>query len=199
MDSLKPDKELPSFERIILKLQKRKDGKGWPFNTGILGISINAGLVGLVSNSYFRRMLKVRKLLLFTSLPMVVIPAISILPMWTMYVAKPIVEGDLSCDICAQMRGAALNVTFGLLYPCFVSIPLVASIALRYKTVDIPKVGFSKEVFLKQMKFWSEKSRFFKSQFISLAFFQFVVGMYIAHKQYVVAQEFVHKPNIFGK
>ncbi|XP_033122580.1 transmembrane protein 126A-like [Anneissia japonica] len=194
INELRPREPIPQFERTISKLQKLENGEGWPYNAGAMAIALNAGLVGLVSNSYFRRMLKVRKLLVFTSLPMAVLPALSITPAWVMLISKPLVEGSLRCDICAQMRGVALNFTFGLIYPSIIAMPLVASIALRHKTVEVPEMKFSKAAINAQMKFWVQKSRFFKSQFISLALFQCVAGMYIAHKQYAVALEYVHKP-----
>ena len=85
----------------------------WPFGYGNLVLPLNAGLVGLVGNSFFRRMLKVRQGLILTSLPSALLPALVMTPAWMGFITKPILLGDLQCSICADIRGGLVNFLLG--------------------------------------------------------------------------------------
>ena len=85
----------------------------WPFLTGNPLVAFNTGLVGLVSNSFFRRMLMVRQGLILSSLPMAVVPGITITLLYPTLISFPILTGDLNCPLCASMRGGLMGFTLG--------------------------------------------------------------------------------------
>ncbi|XP_033637514.1 transmembrane protein 126A-like [Asterias rubens] len=165
------------------QIQELPSGKRWPFDMGPLMLSVNAGLVGVISNSFFRRMLMVRKGLFLTSLPMAIMPALIMTPAWSELISKPILLGNMKCEICADIRGGLINFALGAVYPFFLAGPLSAALAKRYDTVKIPKLSLKKSDQRTLFNFWSGKVRYFKTQFIAITIFQTCFGMYVAGSQ----------------
>ncbi|XP_054770680.1 transmembrane protein 126A-like [Lytechinus pictus] len=160
--------------------------KAWPFQTGNPLVAFNTGLVGLVSNSFFRRMLMVRRGLFLSSLPMAAIPGITMTLVYPMVISTPILVGDIQCPLCASLRAGALGLTLGSVFPFLLSIPLNSALAISYGTMEVPM--FSKKTsFSEALKFWQKKIRYFKGQFISIAIFQTLMFAFVADRQFTLA------------
>lgn len=161
--------------------------KAWPFLTGNPLVAFNTGLVGLVSNSFFRRMLMVRHGLILTSLPMAAIPGITVTLLYPALISAPILMGDIQCPLCASLRAGVMGLTIGALYPFLMAIPLNSSLAVRYDTLKIPSFPKDKSSFDKALQFWQRKIRYFKGQFISVAIFQTFMFAFVADRQFKLA------------
>ncbi|XP_072180389.1 transmembrane protein 126A-like [Diadema setosum] len=168
-------------------IQALEPQKAWPFKTGNLIVAFNSGLVGLVSNSFFRRMLMVRHGLVLSSLPMAAIPGITVTLMFPTFITTPILLGDINCPLCASLRAGLMGLTIGAAYPFLMAAPLNASLAVRAKTMEIPQLTKNTS-FQTVMDFWMRKMRYFKGQFITMAIFQMISFAYVADRQFQIAR-----------
>ncbi|XP_038051213.1 transmembrane protein 126A-like [Patiria miniata] len=178
-----------ALEKQLQLVKKLPDSKSWPFGYGPLVLSINAGLVGVIGNSFFRRMLMVRRGLFLTSIPSTLMPALLIAPAYMKFVTHPILLNDLDCAVCAEIRGGLINFLLGAMYPVLLAAPLNAALARRYDTVKVPSMSFKNFDRSHFVKFWRSKIRYFKGQFVTIAIFQTIFGMFIAGSQMRVAKE----------
>ncbi|XP_071477305.1 transmembrane protein 126A-like [Diadema antillarum] len=168
-------------------IQALEPQKAWPFKTGNIIVAFNSGLVGLVSNSFFRRMLMVRHGLVLSSLPMAAIPGITVTLMYPTFITTPILLGDINCPLCASLRAGLMGLTIGAVYPFLMAAPLNASLAMRAKTMEIPQLTKNTS-FQTVMDFWTRKMRYFKGQFITMAIFQMISFAYVADRQFQIAR-----------
>ncbi|XP_022095182.1 transmembrane protein 126A-like isoform X2 [Acanthaster planci] len=178
-----------ALNKQLEQLKKLPDSKKWAFGYGSLILSINAGLVGVIGNSFFRRMLMVRKGLFLTSIPSALMPGLLIGPIYMKCVTYPILLNDLNCAVCADIRGGLINFLLGTAYPIFLAAPLSAALAYRYDTVKLPALSYKNFDQRQFVDFWRSKVRYFKGQFITIAIFQTCFGMFIAGSQMQVARQ----------
>ncbi|XP_030838009.1 transmembrane protein 126A [Strongylocentrotus purpuratus] len=190
---LKDSKEQREVISVSAALKEQYDAikalggpKAWPFVQGNPLVAFNTGLVGLVSNSFFRRMLMVRKGLVLSSLPMAVIPGITMTLIYPILISNPILVGDLKCPLCASLRAGALGLTLGSIYPFLLAIPLNSALAINYATIEVPMFS-KKSSFNEALQFWQRKVRYFKGQFISIAIFQMFLFAFVADRQFRLA------------
>ncbi|XP_019620376.1 PREDICTED: transmembrane protein 126A-like [Branchiostoma belcheri] len=149
--------ELTEAELIRLQyqaLQQIPKEKRWPFTSGVTTVGVNAGFVGLIANSMFRRVLDVTQARLLSALPMFLIPAVTATGAWQAFVAQSMLAGNLNCPVCAQVRGASINVLAGFVNPVCLAIPMAGGLAKRYYTAVLPK-GSIRDFW----EFWVRTSR----------------------------------------
>lgn len=111
------------------------------FIYGPLYLAGNAGLAGLISNSFYRRVLHVRQGPFASSLPMAVLPFLTTYALYNAAVSGPLMQGDLNCPSCALMRGALVGVVGGGVYPILLALPVNLGLASTYKTSPMPEKG----------------------------------------------------------
>ncbi|XP_035693741.1 transmembrane protein 126A-like [Branchiostoma floridae] len=88
--------ELTQAELIRLQyqaLQQFPKEKRWPFTSGVTTVGVNAGFVGLIANSMFRRVLQVTQARVLSALPMFLIPAVTASAAWQAFVAQSMLAG----------------------------------------------------------------------------------------------------------
>ncbi|CAG5991327.1 transmembrane protein 126A [Menidia menidia] len=101
----------------------------------------NAGLAGLISNSFYRRTLNVRAARFASNLPMAVLPFLTTCALYNATVSKPLLSGELNCPTCSLIRGALVGVVGGGLYPILLALPLNIGLASRYASAPLPENG----------------------------------------------------------
>ncbi|XP_070537909.1 transmembrane protein 126A-like isoform X2 [Ptychodera flava] len=174
-------------EREVLDLQWKAisqlpNKEGWPFQTGLVALAANSSFTGLVSLSFYRRMMKVRAGFLLTSIPMAVVPFMTTAMTWHSFLNIPLLMGQINCGVCTQIRGTLLNVVVGAIYPTALAIPLVTSLAIKHKTVEIPK----KQGLVGLLKFYTRMNKHMQTRFMTICLYQAVLGYYIATKEFQV-------------
>ncbi|NXV82643.1 T126A protein, partial [Atlantisia rogersi] len=107
-------------------------------NHGSYFLAANSSLCGLAANNFFRKILHVRKASLVSALPMTVIPFLSTMAVYEVFVREPLFAGDLNCEVCAVVRGGLIGAVVGGFYPVFLALPMNASLAARYASSPLP-------------------------------------------------------------
>ncbi|PIK45508.1 putative transmembrane protein [Apostichopus japonicus] len=170
------------------RLSQIPEEKRWPLNTGLAVVSINSTIVGLICNSYLRRMCMLGGKGVFLSMvPIAGSCALTMQAVWQATVVNPLVQGRLGCPLCAELRGGLVNFTLGAVYPLALAVPINGAMSVMYRTIEVP--FFTKKATPGQFfQFWVSKLRYFKVQFVTIAIFQTLVGTYLAGKQYETIQ-----------
>ncbi|XP_066266271.1 transmembrane protein 126A-like [Branchiostoma lanceolatum] len=172
--------ELTQAELVKLQyqaLQQIPKEKRWPFTSGITAVGVNAGFVGLIANSMFRRVLDVTQARLLSSVPMFLIPAVTASAAWQTFVAQSMLAGNLNCPVCAQVRGASINVLAGFINPVCMAIPMAGGLARRYYTAVLPKGNNFWE-------FWVKTSRPIVWRMLPALLLQVAWGAALASKEF---------------
>lgn len=128
-------------EMLLGNFEKLPDIEQKLFLYGPLYLGGNAGLAGLISNSLYRRALNITAARFASSLPMAVLPFLTTCALYDAAVSKPLLSGDLNCPTCSLLRGAAVGVVGGGLYPIILALPLNIGLASRYNTAPLPEKG----------------------------------------------------------
>ncbi|KAM6291967.1 transmembrane protein 126A-like isoform 1-T2 [Porphyrio hochstetteri] len=146
-------------------------------NHGSYFLAANSSLCGLAANNFFRKILHVRKASLVSALPMTVIPFLSTMAVYEVFVREPLFAGDLNCEVCAVVRGGLIGAVVGGFYPVFLALPMNASLAARYASSPLP----GKENLL---RFWLTAAQpvFRKTSMGILV--QVLTGLYLATKHH---------------
>ncbi|NXU53144.1 T126A protein, partial [Turnix velox] len=146
---------------------------------GAYFLAANSSICGLAANNFFRNILHVRKAFLASALPMTVIPFLSTLAVYEVFVREPLFSGDLNCEVCAVVRGGLIGAVLGGFYPILMALPVNASLAARYYSSPLP----GKENLL---RYWLTVSRpVFRKMSLGIVI-QGVTGLYLAAKQHGV-------------
>lgn len=140
-------------EMLSQNFEKLPDIDQKLFKYGSLYFGVNAGLVGLVANSLYRRALNVTQVRAITNLPMAVLPFVTAVAVYDAAVSGPLLSGDLNCPSCALIRGGLVGVVSGALYPTLLALPLNLYLATRYNTALMPETGSS------VLRYWIDVSR----------------------------------------
>ncbi|NXT79464.1 T126A protein, partial [Zapornia atra] len=141
LDSPQQSLYLESFKRaeiiqkILNELPKADQNL---VNHGSYFLAANSSLCGLAANNFFRNILHVRKASLVSALPMTVIPFLSTMAVYEVFVRQPLFAGDLNCEVCAVVRGGLIGAVVGGFYPVFLALPMNASLAARYASSPLP-------------------------------------------------------------
>ncbi|XP_021238332.1 transmembrane protein 126A [Numida meleagris] len=146
-------------------------------NHGSYFLAGNASLCGLTANNFFRKILNIRKAAIISALPMAVIPFVSTVAVYDVFLRDPLFSGELDCQVCAVVRGGLIGAVVGSLYPILMAIPVNGSLAARYSSSPLP----GKENLL---RFWLSVSQpvFRKMRFGVLV--QVLTGVFLATKHH---------------
>jgi len=128
-------------EMLMKNFEKLPDIDQKLFIYGPFYLGGNAGLAGLISNSFYRRALNVTAARFASNLPMAVLPFLTTCALYNAAVSKPLLSGDLNCPTCSTIRGALVGVVGGGLYPIFLALPLNIGLASRYSSAPLPEKG----------------------------------------------------------
>uniref|UniRef100_A0A4W4G2K9 Transmembrane protein 126A n=1 Tax=Electrophorus electricus TaxID=8005 RepID=A0A4W4G2K9_ELEEL len=141
----------------------------------------NAGLAGLIANSFFRRALNVSQGRFTSSLPMAVLPFLTTVALYNATVSKPLLSGDLNCPTCALIRGSLVGVGGGGLYPILLALPVNAALATRYdiNVTPMPEKG-------NLLRFWTNLSKSIVRKMFPVLILQTVFGTYLSNKHYEI-------------
>ncbi|NXC48695.1 T126A protein, partial [Penelope pileata] len=146
-------------------------------NHGSYFLAANASICGLTANNFFRNILNVRSAAIASALPMAVIPFLSTMAVYEVFVRDSLFSGELDCEVCAVVRGGLIGAVVGGFYPILMAIPVNASLAARYTSSPLP----GKENLL---RFWLTVSKpvFRKMRFGVLV--QALTGIFLATKHH---------------
>ncbi|XP_030768107.1 uncharacterized protein LOC115891703 [Sitophilus oryzae] len=143
-------KDLPKDAKVLTEEQalgfQIEIIKKWPSRLEVAALRYGPFLLGAASvytgvflNSHFRK-----KLMLFhygklsTYLPIVVLPAASSLLYHYEFVLKDIVLMKTPCPTCIELRSAAFQALFGVIFPLILAPLGCAAVSQRYKTYYLP-------------------------------------------------------------
>ncbi|KAM5180035.1 transmembrane protein 126A [Mantella aurantiaca] len=135
-------KRLPRFEQFF-------------FQYGSSLVSINSFACGLMAHSLFRNTLKVRRGYLLSCLPVTAVPVVFTAIYHELLVTQPLIEGSLTCHVCAMVRSGYIGVCMGgvapVLLAAFVNLMMVPN-AMRspvHGSVMREMISFTKPVFMR--------------------------------------------------
>ncbi|KAM6923467.1 transmembrane protein 126A [Xenentodon cancila] len=164
-------------EMLINNFEKLPDVEQKLFVYGPLYLGGNAALGGLISNSLFRRALNIIAARFASSLPMAVLPFMTTYGLYNAAVCKPLLSGDLNCPTCSLLRGAAVGVVGGGLYPLILALPLNLALASRYNSALLPEKG-------NLLRFCAEVSRPVFNKMRAVMLLQAVCGTYLGSRHF---------------
>ncbi|NXQ79694.1 T126A protein, partial [Nyctibius grandis] len=157
-------------------------------NHGSFFLAANSSICGLAANNFFRNILHVRRAALVSALPMAVVPFLSTAVVYEVFVREPLFSGELSCKVCAVVRGGLIGAVVGALYPVCLALPVNASLAARYSSSPLP----GKENLL---RFWLTVAQpVFRKMSLGVII-QAVTGLYLATKHHGIYVKILQRMN----
>ncbi|XP_028838671.1 transmembrane protein 126A [Denticeps clupeoides] len=174
------------------KFEKLPDLDRKLFTYGPLYLGGNAGLAGLVANSFYRRVLNVSQARIASSLPMATLPFLTTVALYNAVVSNPILAGDLNCPSCALIRGALVGLVGGGLYPILLALPVNAGLAARYQTSLLPERG-------SVLRHWTSVSRPVLQKMRIVLVLQAFFGTYLASKHFEIYKKMLQIPDSGGE
>ncbi|NWI30325.1 T126A protein, partial [Sula dactylatra] len=178
-------KRLEVIQKILSELPKADQNL---CNHGSYFLAANSSLCGLAANNFFRNILHVRRAFFVSALPMAAIPFLSTAAVYEVFVREPLFSGDLSCEVCAVVRGGLIGAVVGGLYPALLALPMNASLAARYSSSPLP----GKENLL---RFWLTTAQpVFRKMSLGVLI-QAVTGLYLAAKHHGVYIKILQQMN----
>ncbi|NWW94129.1 T126A protein, partial [Rhynochetos jubatus] len=182
---LEKSKRMEVIQKTLDKLPKADQNF---FNYGSYFLAANASLCGLVTNSFFRNILHIRRAAFVSALPMAVVPFISTAVVYDVFVREALFVGELNCEVCAVVRGGLIGAVVGGLYPVFLALPLNASLAARYSSSPLP----GKENLL---RFWHTTAQpIFRKMSLGVLL-QALTGLYLATKHHGIYIKILQQMN----
>ncbi|KFR08371.1 Transmembrane protein 126A, partial [Opisthocomus hoazin] len=146
-------------------------------NHGSYFLAANSSLCGLAANNFFRNILHIRRAFMLSAVPMAVVPFLSTAAVYEVFVREPLFSGELSCEVCAVVRGGLIGAVVGGFYPVFLALPMNASLAARYSSSPLP----GKENVL---RFWLTTAQpVFRKMSLGVLV-QVLTGLYLATKHH---------------
>ncbi|XP_037818447.1 uncharacterized protein LOC119608191 [Lucilia sericata] len=126
--------------KIISNWEKLSEVWSLRYAPGI--IAAFATGTGIFVNNHYRQKLKLGTYGRFsTYLPIVVIPALFTLSCHKLFVQRSILLQPMSeCPTCVQMRAAAFQVGFGVIYPTILAPMAACMFATRHYTYRLPSI-----------------------------------------------------------
>ncbi|KAJ8280099.1 hypothetical protein GJAV_G00050520 [Gymnothorax javanicus] len=176
------------MELLLRKFEQLPETDKKLFTYGPMYLGFNGAFVGLIANSFFRRVLNVTQGWITSSLPMAALPFIANVALFQACVSQPLLSGSLNCKACAEVRGGLVGVVVGGLYPAALALPVNAGLAARYNTTPMPEKGTTMSFVVK-----ISKPVFRKMIFIFLL--QAVSGYYLSSVQYRIYQKLLELPD----
>ncbi|KAM3867107.1 transmembrane protein 126A [Diretmus argenteus] len=146
------------------------------YNYGPMYLAGNAGLAGLVANSFYRRALNITQGRIASSLPMAVLPFLTTFALHNATISTPLLSGDLNCPTCVLMRGALVGAVGGGIYPILLALPVNVGLATTYNTAPMPEKGNT-------LRFWMELSRPILRKMRAVLVLQAFFGTYLSSRQ----------------
>ncbi|XP_029020555.1 transmembrane protein 126A [Betta splendens] len=137
----------------------------------------NAGIAGLIANSFYRRVLNVSQARITSSLPMAALPFLTTVALYTATVSSPLLAGDLNCPTCVLMRGALVGVVGGAVYPILLALPMNVGLASRYSTAPMPEKG-------NMLRYWVDISRPVLRKMRAVFLLQALFGTYLSRRHF---------------
>lgn len=164
-------------EMLAMNFERLPDIDQKLYQYGPAYLGANAGLVGLVSNSLYRRALNISQAHFASSLPMAVLPFLTTLALYNAAVSAPLMSGDLNCPSCALVRGALVSVVSGGVYPILLALPVNVGLATRYNTAFMPEKG-------NVLRYWIDLSRPILKKMRVVLVLQAFFGTYLGSRHF---------------
>ncbi|XP_068120836.1 transmembrane protein 126A [Hyperolius riggenbachi] len=163
---------LPKYKRLF-------------FDYGSALVCMNSVACGIGANTFFRRSLKIRSGTFLRALPAVVIPTVFVGIYHEMLITHPLIQGTLTCPVCAVMRSAYVGVLMGGLAPAFLAgyIHLTVAPHIRH---DPPKGGIFSQI-LAFVKPGLNRIKY-------LLLLQAVTSMVVASGQVAIVEDLLQMP-----
>ncbi|NXJ80637.1 T126A protein, partial [Trogon melanurus] len=157
-------------------------------NHGSYFLAANSSLCGLAANNFFRNILHVRRAPIVSGMPMAVIPFLSTVAVYEVFVRQALFSGELNCEVCAVVRGGLIGAVVGGLYPVFLALPMNASLAARFSSSPLP----GKENLL---RYWLTTARpVFRKMSLGVLI-QGLTGLYLATKHHGIYVKILQQMN----
>ncbi|KAL2094808.1 hypothetical protein ACEWY4_009527 [Coilia grayii] len=165
------------LEMISKHFEKLPENDRNFFSYGPMYLGGNAGLAGLVANSFWRRALNVTQGHIVSSLPMATLPFLTTVALYNVAVSSPLIMGDVNCPTCVVTRGFLVGVVGGGVYPLLLALPVSAGLAARYNTAPMPERG-------NIMRHWIKVSRPIVKRMAFVFVLQGFFGSYLASRHF---------------
>ncbi|XP_051275127.1 transmembrane protein 126A [Dicentrarchus labrax] len=164
-------------EMLAKNFEKLPDIDQKLFVYGHMYLGGNAGLAGVISNSFYRRALNVKEARISSNLPMAVLPFLTTYALYNATVSNPLLSGDLNCPTCVLMRGLLVGVVGGGVYPILLALPVSMGLAARYNTAPMPEKG-------NLLRYWMDISKPVLRKMRPVLFLQAFFGTYLANRDF---------------
>ncbi|NP_001315361.1 transmembrane protein 126A [Danio rerio] len=176
------------IEMLNKKFEKLPESDRKMLSRGPLYLAANAGIAGMVANSFYRRVLHVTQGLFTSSLPMAVLPFVTTAALYTATVTTPLLSGDLNCPTCALIRGALVGVVGGGIYPILLALPVNAGLAARYNSAPMPEKG-------NIIRFWTNLSKPVVKKMSFVLVLQCVIGTFLSSRHFEIYLKMLRMPD----
>ncbi|XP_066964983.1 transmembrane protein 126A [Macrobrachium rosenbergii] len=152
-----PSKEFESFMEAYSVIDSWKPAsdvyaiKNYPLVTGLA-----SSLSGAYINSYYRQKVKLRSRVFFpTAVPMIFLPVFVSTILHHQFVQRPLILQKFQCPVCIELRGGAIQLFAGFIYPMVLGPVVAFHFASTLYTYALPTIKEPKkllDVFLKFTK-----------------------------------------------
>lgn len=147
----------------------------FPFATG--GVS---AVSAVYINAHYRKKLKLRnKVLISTLIPVVFLPALVSTLLHHHWVQRPLILQKFQCPVCLELRGGAVQLFAGFIYPLVLAPVAGFHFASKLFTYPLPPITEPKNLLNTFVKI----SRPALPKFFTLAAIQIVAGMALTHTE----------------
>ncbi|XP_043830586.1 transmembrane protein 126A-like [Dromiciops gliroides] len=135
------DRRLTIHEIIARKVKQHPELDSNLLITGSAYAGQNAGFSGLIVDSFFQNILNVTHAHIASALPMAVLPFSSTHITYKSVISLPLSTGDLSCEVCAVIRGGKVGLIIGGLYLAVLAMPINDTLAAKYSLAPLQEKG----------------------------------------------------------
>ncbi|XP_076037342.1 transmembrane protein 126 isoform X2 [Oratosquilla oratoria] len=150
------------------------NGSVYPFT--LFG-SVSAAYI----NTYFRKAVKLRQHgFLSTFIPTVILPSITGTILHHQFVFRPLILQKFDCPVCLELRGGALQLFAGFVYPFLLAPAASFHFAQRLYTYHMPSIVENPKGFLQEFVKITRKGM---PKFYGLAALQVLCGMAVTHME----------------
>uniref|UniRef100_S4RH49 Transmembrane protein 126A n=1 Tax=Petromyzon marinus TaxID=7757 RepID=S4RH49_PETMA len=139
-------------------------------------MGFNAAFMGLIANSYWRRLLRVKRAAFASSFPLSFLPFLTTTVAYTSLVSAPILRGVVSCTSVAVASGALVGFVVSGVFPVLLTIPPNYRLAVQHRTIELPPQG-------RQLAFLWRVSKAVRRPHLSFALFQAACCSFMAYTQ----------------
>ncbi|XP_075910216.1 transmembrane protein 126A-like [Petromyzon marinus] len=163
-------------ERERTKINKLAADDRGQFLLGPPAMGFNAAFMGLIANSYWRRLLRVKRAAFASSFPLSFLPFLTTTVAYTSLVSAPILRGENSSTSVAVASGALVGFVVSGVFPVLLTIPPNYRLAVQHRTIELPPQG-------RQLAFLWRVSKAVRRPHLSFALFQAACCSFMAYTQ----------------